>query len=138
MSSTWAVIPEVHVQFDRWGFQGELFAGDAIGTYNAGIGQSLNPVTGEGIYTAGGFGELYYNLNPFLKLSVGYGIDDPRNSDLAPNQRSRNETYWTNAVWRLTEQWEARFEIARQQTNYVAPSRNNRAMEYLMSLRYNF
>ncbi len=138
VSTTWAVIPELRLQLGRVGFHGEAFIGDAIGTYNAGIGQSLNIITDEAIYTVGGFGELFYELFSDLTIAVGYGIDDPRNSDLGPNQRSRNETYWTNAIWRLNDQWETRFEVARLETDWTAPSVGNKAMQYLVSVRYYF
>ncbi|TWU03067.1 hypothetical protein CA54_61510 [Symmachiella macrocystis] len=138
VSTSWAVIPELHLELGDFGFQGEAFVGNAIGTYNAGIGQSLNPLTDEPIYTVGGFGEFFYHTTPSLTVSVGYGVDDPRNTHLGQNQRSRNETYWTNAIWKISEHWESRFEVARQKTNYIAPSSDSSAMEYLMSFRFYF
>lgn len=138
VSSAWAVIPELRLQVGRWGFQGEAFAGEAVGTYNGAIGQSLNTVTDEAIYTEGGFGEIFCNVTPCFTVAIGYGIDNPRDGDLGSNQRSRNETYWTNAIWKMSEQWETRCEIARQKTNYIAPSESSKAMQYLLSLRYNF
>ena len=138
VSTTWAVIPECRIQIGRWGFQGEAFVGDALGTYNAAIGQSLNLSTDEAIYTAGGFGEFFCNLSPKWTVSVGYGIDNPREADLDADQRLRNETYWVNAIWRLSEQVETRGEVARQRTDYVAPSTDSKAMQYLVSLRYYF
>ena len=138
VSTTWVVIPEVRIEVGSWGFQGEAFVGEALGTYNAGIGQSLDPILGEPIYTAGGFGEVFCNVTPQLTVAVGYGVDDPRDADLSINQRARNESYWVNAIWRLTEQWETRFEISRQKTDYIAPSVNSRAMLYHFLVRYNF
>lgn len=138
VSTTWAVVPELRIQHGRWGFQGEAFVGDALGTYNAAIGQSLNATTDEAVYTAGGFGELFYQLKPKFTVSVGYGIDNPRDADLAADQRSRNETYWTNFIWRCSEQLETRFEVARMETDYIAPSVSSRAMQYITSIRYYF
>jgi len=138
VSTTWAVVPELRSKLGRWGFQGEAFVGDALGTYNAGIGQSLNLITDEPIYSVGGFGEVFYELTPSFTVGVGYGVDDPRDADLAPNQRSRNETYWANAIWRLSEQWETRFEVAHLETDWMAPSVSNDAMQYLLSVRFNF
>lgn len=138
VSTTWAVIPELRFQMGRIGFQGEAFFGEALGTYNAGIGQSLNLITNEPIYTVGGFGELFCEVTPAVTVAVGYGIDNPRDADLAPNQRSRNATYWTNAICRWNEQWETRFEVARIATEWIAPSVGSRAMQYLVSVRYYF
>jgi hypothetical protein len=138
VSTTWAVIPELRIQLGCWGFQGEVFVGEAIGTYNAGIGQSLNPLTGEPIYTAGGFGELFCNITPDFTVAVGYGIDDPRDAHLDADQRSRNEAYWANMIWKISEQWETRLEVSRQQTDYIAPSVSSSAMLYHFLVRYNF
>ena len=138
VSTTWAVIPEVRVQFGCVGFQGEAFVGEALGTYNGAIGQSLNPMTDEPIYTAGGFGELFCDVSSFVTLAIGYGIDNPRDADLAPMQRSRNETYWVNGIWRMNDQWETRAEIARMRTDYILPNLDSEAMQYLMSVRFKF
>ena len=82
VSTTWAVIPELRIEGKRLGFQGEALVGQAMGTYNGAIGQTLNPVDGELIYSTGGFGELFYKLTPSFTASVGYGIDNPRGRDL--------------------------------------------------------
>lgn len=128
VSKTWAVIPELRIQSGCFGFQGELFFGEALGTYNIGIGQSLNAFTDEAIYSAGGFGELFCDLTDALTVSVGYGIDDPRDADLAMPQRSLNETYWVNAICRWNEQWETRGEISRLKTDYTDPGSNSKSM----------
>jgi hypothetical protein len=138
VSTTWAVVPEVRIQLGCVGIQGEAFFGDALGTYNAGIGQSLNPMTGEAIYTRGGFGELFCDITDAVTLAVGYGVDNPRDADLAADQRSRNEAYWANAIWRWSEQWETRFEVSRQKTDYIAPSQNSKATLYHLLARFNF
>lgn len=138
VSSTWAVIPELRIQRGCFGFHGEMFVGQALGTYNAGIGQSLNALTDEAIYTIGGFGEFFYNVNDAVTLSAGYGIDDPRNRDLAVTQRSQNATYWVNAIYRMNEQWETRAEVSRQKTDYSLSSNTSRAMIYQLSVRYYF
>ena len=114
--------------------------GEAIGTYNAAIGQSLNPENGEGIATFGGFAEIWYKPVDCLTWHVGYGIDDPENADLGqivdPNagpiagQRSRNVVTWTNLMWNVTDFFELGFEVSYRETNYIAPSVSNDAMVY--------
>ena len=134
VSTTWAVIPELRIEGERLGFQGEAFVGQAMGTYNGAIGQSLNPINGEPIYSVGGFGELFWKMTPYFTTSVGYGIDNPRNADLGTigggmiGQRARNESYWVNFIWKLSDEWETRFEVSHLETTYIAPS-NCRHME---------
>jgi len=88
----------------NFGFRAEAFVGEAIGTYNMGIGQSLEANGFNAIRTVGGWGELWCKLTGNLTLRGGYGIDDPRNEDLGqffdPNtltpligQRSLNPVY---------------------------------------------
>lgn len=116
-STTWAVTPELRLEGERFGFQGEAFAGEAMGTYNGAIGQSLNPNDGESIYSVGGFGEVFWKMNPCFTASVGYAIDAPRDRDLGTiggtvGQRAGNESYWVNFIWRLSDNWETRFDVS--------------------------
>ncbi|WP_146397131.1 hypothetical protein [Planctomycetes bacterium CA13] len=145
VSTSWAVIPELRMEWERWGFQGECFAGQAIGTYNGAIGQSLNPNDGEAIYSTGGFGEFFFHQSPSFTTSIGYGIDNPRDSDLGTippagtvGQRARNEAYWLNFIWRLSEEWETRFEVSHLETTYIAPSNNSSTMLYHGLVKYSF
>ena len=89
----------------RFGVRGEFLVGDALGTYNAGIGQSLNPETLQAITTYAGWGDVWVKLTDCLTFHIGYGVDDPRNDDLGvvrqnpfdptsmpiAGQRARNE-----------------------------------------------
>ena len=143
VSTTWAVIPELRLEGERWGFQGEAFVGQAMGTYNGAIGQSLNPADGEPIYAVGAFGEIFCKLNPCFTVSIGAGVDDPRDADLGMinnnlGQRSRNEAYWGNFIWRLSDAWETRFEVSHLETTYLAPSNDSDSMLYHMLVSFGF
>jgi hypothetical protein len=143
VSTSWAVIPELRVEGERFGFQGEAFVGQAMGTYNGAIGQSLNPNNGEPIYSVGGFGEFFWKMTPCFTMSVGYGIDDPRDRDLGViggmvGQRARNEAYWVNFIWKLSDAWETRFEVSHLETTYIAPSNDSASVLYHALVRYSF
>ncbi len=105
---------------DRWGFQGEMFAGQALGFLNAGVLQSVNSMTFEPIRTAGGWTEVYYYFNPCLHTHWGYGIDDPVNRDLNFGQISKNQTAFANLIWDVTKQFRVGFEASWRRTDYVA------------------
>lgn len=141
VSTTWAVVPELRIEGERFGFQGEAFVGQAMGTYNGAIGQSLNPEDGEAIYSAGGFGEVFWKVSPCLTASIGYGIDDPRDRDLGMvnamvGQRSRNNSLWLNFIWKISDEWESRFEVSHLETDYVAPSNSSDSMIYHFLVRF--
>lgn len=148
VSATWGISTDGQVVGERFGARYELFAGQAIGTYNAAIGQSLNPENGEPIATVGGFVEGWCNLQDSVAWHIGYGIDNPNNSDLGRNvdpglgplsgQRSRNSVWWTSLFWNVTESFELGFEVSSRETEYIAPSVSNEAMVYHFRTRLIF
>ncbi len=79
-----------------FGIAGEFYSGQGLGTYNAAILQSVNldPITPanstlQAIRSTGGWFETFFYWSPRLHTHVGYGIDDPRDQDLAATQKMR-------------------------------------------------
>jgi hypothetical protein len=105
---------------DFWGFAGELFTGQGLGTYSGGIFQTANPSTFSSIHTSGGWLELYCYLTPCLHTHLGYAVDDPHNVDLFLSQVARNETVFANLLWDVTKSLRLGFEITFRDTDYVA------------------
>lgn len=142
VSDTWGVSVDASWSCDFFGFNGEFLTGEAIGTYNAGIGQSLNPITLNAIRTKAAWGEVWIKLTERLKFHAGYGVDNPRNSDLgqflgpAPGfvpvagQRSRNEVVWANLICAVSSNLNVGFEVSHRETEYLAPSVSNDGMVY--------
>jgi hypothetical protein len=110
---------------DRFGFQGELFRGETLGTYLGGVAQTVNTLTLQGIQSHGGWGEVYVYLCPCVHVHFGYGLDDPKNSDLAPGQIEYNETLYGTAFWEVAESLRLGLEISRRETDYLALPDNN-------------
>jgi hypothetical protein len=54
--TTWAVSADARFTAQQWGNRGEFFIGQAVGTYNLGIGQSLDPTGFRAIRSVGGWG----------------------------------------------------------------------------------
>jgi hypothetical protein len=108
----WAVTP-------RTGFLGEAFTGRSLGVWIGGILQTKNPTTFEGIHASGGWLEGYYYFLPDkLHTHLGFGIDDPRNSDLAPGQKTYNRTYFGNLVWEVSQQYRLGVELTHRKTDF--------------------
>lgn len=123
---------------DRFGVQGELFMGQTLGTYGGGILQDINSVTFRGVHSAGGWCEGYYYICPEkLHSHIGYGIDDPRDGDLAPGQRLRNELYFANLIWDVTQAFRVGGEVTYRKTSYVA-LRNNDGVGFQMQVQWKF
>jgi hypothetical protein len=110
---------------ERFGFQGEAFIGQTLGTYMGGILQNINATTFTGLHAAGGWIEFYYYICPEkLHAHIGYGIDDPLDRDLAPRQPVRNDTYFANIIWNVTTHIQAAVEFTYRKTAYTVFSNN--------------
>lgn len=146
--STWGVSTDFQFNAGRWGINGEFFVGQALGTYNMGIGQSLDPTGFNAIRAIGGWGDIWYKLTDCLTVRVGYGIDDPNTDDLsafgvllpAPvfGQRSLNTVAWGNIIWDISKYLDVGFEVSYRETNYIAPSISNTGMIYHFRTRAKF
>ncbi len=127
----WAVTP-------CFGFQGEVFVGQTLGTYTAGILQNVNVLTFQGLHAAGGWVEVYYYLCPEkLHTHVGYGIDDPLDRDLAPGQPVRNETYFANLIWDPSKHLRFGWEVTYRRTEYTL-LRNNDGLGFQTQVQFRF
>ena len=104
---------------DRYGVRGEFYHGQALGEYNGGVLQSFNSVTLEEVTSTGGFGEVFAYLTDSFHVHVGYGIDDPRDSNLAPTQILRNQTYFCNFVWDLSKTVQLGLQVDYRKTEYM-------------------
>jgi hypothetical protein len=109
----------------KWGFAGEVFTGQGLGTYGGGILQTVNSATFETIATSGRWGEVYYYCTPCVHTHWGYGIDNPRDGDLALGQVSRNETIFSNLIWDVTKSFRLAFEVTYRETDYIVLPAND-------------
>jgi hypothetical protein len=117
---TWGFGTDFEWRPNPWyGTRGEFYYGQAMGEYNGGVLQSFNPNTFQEICSVGGFGEAFCYFTDKFHLHVGYGIDDPRDGDLATTQIRRNETYFANLVWDLSKAVQLGLEIDYRKTDYT-------------------
>jgi hypothetical protein len=123
---------------ERCGVQGELYAGQTLGTYMGGILQNTNSATFAGLHSAGGWVELYYYVCPEkLHAHVGYGLDDPLDRDLAPGQPVRNDTYFANLIWDPTRYFRLAGEFTYRKTAYTMV-RNNDGVGFQTQVQLKF
>lgn len=106
---------------DRMGLKGELFYGQALGSYLGGVAQSVNVDDFRSIRTIGGFGEAYYYWTDTLHSHVGYGIDDPLDADVAGSQRVRNQMFFGNIIYDVSKNLQLGLEVSQWQTAYANP-----------------
>lgn len=117
---TWGLGVDMEWQPNDWyGARGEFYTGQALGEYNGGVTQSVNSDTLAEIQSMGGFGEVFCYLSDEVHVHVGYGIDQPQDSDLAPTQIRSNQTYFMNWVWDLSKAVQLGLEVDYRETEYT-------------------
>ncbi len=81
----------------RLGLNGELYTGQGLGEYMAGILQSYNRTSNQAVPTAGGWGQLYVYPADNLRLNVGYGVDHTQGA--GPFSLTLNSAAFANVLW---------------------------------------
>ncbi len=81
----------------RLGLNGELYTGQGLGEYMAGILQSYNRISNQAVPTAGGWGQLYVYPADNLRFNVGYGVDHAQGA--GPFSLTLNSAAFANVLW---------------------------------------
>jgi hypothetical protein len=74
------------------------------------------------VHATGGWAEIYYYLNPCLHTHVGFGIDDPADSELFIAQIARNQTVFTNLIWDVNQSFRIAGELTFRETGFIGPA----------------
>ena len=98
------------------GISGEFYTGSNLGSYYGGI---LNASTVSGVDTKGGWASAWIQPVKKVKLSGGYGLDDPDDADLNANQRSKNQAIYGNIRYTLVPQVTLGLEVSKWETTYL-------------------
>jgi hypothetical protein len=104
-----------------WGFSGELFHGQTLGTYGGGVFQNVNSTTFRPVHATGGWGQVDFYFTPCVHTHAGLGIDDPADSQLAVGQIARNRTAFANLIWDLNTSFRVAGELTFRETAYLGP-----------------
>ena len=139
VSTSWGVNLDWQMRCRYFGARGELWTGEGAGTYFMASLQSLNPIDGAAIQSSGGWGEVYVKPCCNLQLGLGYGIDNPRDSDVGffsftgAGQRTLNQVIWGNVFWDVTDFMQVGIEVSHRETGYLDSTFNNSGMLYHFS-----
>jgi len=114
---TWAGAGHLQVSLSQsFGVMGEYYQGANLGSYLGGI---LNSSTIDGVNSMGGWGSMWVKPTSGLKLTLGYGFDDPDDEDLGGVQRSKNESMFGNIQYTFVPQVTVGLEVSRWETTYT-------------------
>jgi len=120
VADVWGLGSDIRWAADpRWGFQGEVYMGQGLGTYGASALQNVNPTTFRAIRTAGFWVEGFYYWCPdAVHTHIGYGIDDPLDGDVGLAIPLRNETYYITTIWDVTKAFRVGLQASYLRTAY--------------------
>ena len=104
------------------GVSGEAYTGVNLGGYMGGI---INASTIDGVNSTGGWGAMWFKPVSKVKLSAGYGLDNPDDEDLNFNQRTKNQCIYGNINVTVVPQVTIGLEVAQWETTY----QDNEAVE---------
>jgi hypothetical protein len=122
---------------EHWGFQGEVFTGQGLGTYGGDVLQTVNSTTFEAIAGTGGWIEVYFYCTPCVHSHWGYGIDDPVNADVAATQVNFNDTIFANIIWDVTQSFRLASEFTYRTTDYLAlPGNEGFGLQWQMQWKF--
>ena len=115
--------------FGDFTLTGQFFAGENLGGIQAGVGQRVAYHTydaiGNEIRTIGGFIDLSYRLNDDWSFAIGWGCDDPVDSDVEGSLSTDgysgilyNDRAYVAAFYQVTDNFKLGLEYARLLTSY--------------------
>ena len=116
---------------------GEYFTGSNLDDYWGGISQGVNTITFKEIRSNGGWAALKYTSSPSTSFSIGAGVDNPNDNDLASGARSRNQTIFANVINKITPNFIIGLQLSDWKTEYKGATEGD-ALRVQTSLTYKF
>jgi hypothetical protein len=108
--------------FTKFTLTGQIFAGDNLGGIQGGCAQRvsyMHPGRGREVSTIGGFADLRYDLNETWSFAIGYGFDDPTDSEARYALGIlRNDRAYIDAFYNINANLKLGLEYARLTTIY--------------------
>ncbi len=116
------------VPFGDFTLMGQIFAGENLDGIQAGCYQGAyhkNNGHWGTVSTVGGFVDLNWELNETWSFAIGYGFDDPSDSDARRTEGvAFNERAYFDVFYRITPNFKLAFEYARLNTRYNGGVKN--------------
>jgi hypothetical protein len=122
----------------RFGIQGELYSGKALGNYAAAIFQTTNGDFDNEIRSTGFWSELAFYWKKNLQTRIGYGQDKCNENDLKGLGILQNSTLFGNLIYDVNQSFQIGTEVSYKQTNYLAPLKNNQGFTAMFLTQYKF
>lgn len=119
---SWGVALDYTLPFTKlFNITGEAYTGRELGIFSVTSGEGyLAPGSpgDRGVHSSGGWIQGQFNFTRQWQLNLAYGLDDPRVRDLPPGNRSRNQTYIGNVMYKYNPHFTIAWEYRRLLTDY--------------------
>jgi len=146
--TSWLVALEFKIKRGRFTFLAEPWIGSGLGREFLRYGNDYNydgdPALSQGpdaIDARGGFAALQYKASQKVNLALGYGVDDPKNSDLKgmAYQHKKSQTFFVNSWYQLTSAVKMGVEAMYLETERSSSyGGTDNGMRYTFSTCYDF
>jgi hypothetical protein len=103
----------------RFGIQGEVYKGQALGNYMGSAFQTVNSSSLREISSLGGWVEANWYWSQMLSSNIGFGQDQNNKLELAAGQTSLNRTLYMNTIWQVSPFWQVSGELTKRRTDYL-------------------
>ena len=121
---SWGAAIDYSLPFSRlFNVTGELYTGRALGIFSVDTGQAIGAPGGPGAlgaYAYGGWTQAQLNFTPKWQMNLAYGIDTPRARDVPIGNRTRNQSYMGNVMYK----YNAHFTVAAEYRRLLTDFRN--------------
>ncbi len=101
---------------------GAIWSGTDLGSFNGGVGQTVNLAKGTTVDAWGGWVQLQTFPWEDLNWNIGFGYDDPNDADLSAGMRRFNSTATTSVYYKLTPYLTIAGEYSYLMTGYQGSS----------------
>lgn len=114
--------------------RGEGWKGRNLSDVRGGIGQAVNPLTGEEIDSRGGWVEVGGDFTPTYQAFLGYTLDKPDDGHVPAGGRTRNTAVYLANRFTLSSDFTIGIDVLRWRTEYqgLPEGSDNRLNAYLI------
>lgn len=126
---------EMSIPHSMFELRGEGYIGQGIGIEYFHSKGSFN-MDGKAILTRGGFLQLVAKPIKDIQLTVGYGIDDPKNTDVGNGFYQKSTYLMGNIYWTVMKDIIAAFQAAHLKTDWESAKQHG--TRYTTSVTYNW
>jgi len=108
----------------RFGIQGEVYAGQALGNYLGTVFQTTKGEMDDEIRSSGWWVEGAFHWRKGLQSRFGYGQDQCREQDLKGGGIQKNQTFFVNIIWDVNRSLRLSAEPTWRKTTYLGLNDN--------------